>query len=591
VHLEGALPDIDNLFVTVEQPVNEDVSHEVAVPIVFSSLRFNFAETATTYRLLTSMARNGGGSPRSLLSSASAAAGRMPVVEVRRRFRDIYRVLEAIKHLDPTALPELPEKRILNRFAPEFIESRRTSIEAFMNSALRSPFLCRHPQLQELLGLEAVLETAADPHEQDESAVQTSLHRPEQSRPENLRLSISSACFETDELSDEALLSCKMGTLLGKGTFGEVHLGLLTASSQLVAVKTVRVGGGGIGMVLSSDHQQENAIAEVQQELEVMRSLRHPNIVRFLGSLWNAGRRELLLFTEFVECGSVASMVRRFGPLPISVIQRYLRQILEGLSYLHGLRIVHRDIKGDNILVTKKGKVKLGDFGCSQVMAVVEATTTAEAGGEEEEELLSVSRKATRVQSLHGTPLFIAPELLAGDDDEDDEIAPNDAEEGDPTRRTEAFDNNKKKTKWDRHSFFGFAAADVWSVGCVGIEMLQREIWQVDKTANVFAVMFRIARAKSFPHGLPEEGTVPSEFLSFLRQCLQWNPARRPTAEQLLKHSFFAVSFESSTGEEVLSPRGAQQQQRSPTQHLQPTDPPDLSLHQFEGQQRDEMLL
>ena len=531
---------IDELAVAVEQPVTQDLTHQVSV---FSTLRLNVAETATTYKLTTSWHMQAG--PSSLSASSGSVMPKqssglsksfqspqggqqtlrvIPIVEVRRRFRDIFRVFEALKLLESASggfLPDLPEKRIINRFAPDFIEARRSSVEGFVNCALRSPFLCRHPQLQELLGLESAIEkiiavTAETEHDQEGDAGGIRPKGAATVEIPELGSSMSSACFDSDELSEEILRGCKIGSLLGKGTFGYVHLGLLAQTSQLVAVKTVAVAS------TCSDHPQQ--LANMLQELEVMRSLRHPNVVRFLGSVWDAEKRVLSMFAEFVECGSVASVVRKFGRLPITVIQKYMKQILTGLAYLHSLRVVHRDIKGDNILVTKRGQVKLADFGCSMVMAVARTEEDEKGGGS-----AAQTRGERHDRSLHGTPLFLAPELLIGeeDDDDDDEVA---------GRR-----DHGKQGRWDRHSFSAMAAADIWSVGCVGIEMLQRDIWNVDRSANVFAVMFKIARAHSYPHGMPEAGTVPHEFADFLQQCLQWDPWCRPTAQDLLQHPFFSM--------------------------------------------------
>jgi serine/threonine protein kinase len=73
-----------------------------------------------------------------------------------------------------------------------------------------------------------------------------------------------------------------------------------------------------------------------------------------------------LLFTaEFVPGGSISLLLSKFGPFPEDVIRKYTRQIMEGLTYLHTNSVIHRDIKGANLLVTQSGIVKLADFGCS----------------------------------------------------------------------------------------------------------------------------------------------------------------------------------------------------------------------------------
>lgn len=76
------------------------------------------------------------------------------------------------------------------------------------------------------------------------------------------------------------------------------------------------------------------------------------------------------IFQEWVPGGSVAHLLKRFGPFKLSIVKTYTRQILKGLAYLHENGIVHRDIKGGNVLVDDSGKCKLADFGASSRMAL-----------------------------------------------------------------------------------------------------------------------------------------------------------------------------------------------------------------------------
>ena len=138
------------------------------------------------------------------------------------------------------------------------------------------------------------------------------------------------------------------GDNLGEGSYGSVWLALNGDTGELFALKEVRVG--------SSDKHRDESIEQLEQEVDVLSRLVHPNIVRYIGIT----RQEtaLYIFLEYVPGGSIASLVQRFGKFEENVIRVYTRQILIGLAYLHSQRVVHRDIKGANILVEKSGRIK-----------------------------------------------------------------------------------------------------------------------------------------------------------------------------------------------------------------------------------------
>ncbi len=103
----------------------------------------------------------------------------------------------------------------------------------------------------------------------------------------------------------------------------------------------------------------------LEREIDVLKDLCHPNIIQYLGTSKTSSR--LLIFYEYASGGSLARMIGRFGPLSESIIRRFSSHILLGLQYLHDRGIMHRDIKGSNLLIDH-GVVKLGDFGCSKAV-------------------------------------------------------------------------------------------------------------------------------------------------------------------------------------------------------------------------------
>ena len=142
-----------------------------------------------------------------------------------------------------------------------------------------------------------------------------------------------------------AQINWKRGKQIGMGSFGAVHLAINKDDGSFMAVKEMEVFGDAI--------EQK----KVRMEIELMRELEHPNIVRYLGTDVNGDerRRTLFIFCEWVAGGSLQGVVDQFGPLSHTVVSQYTRQMLEGLRYLHDKCIIHRDIKPGNVLVDDIG--------------------------------------------------------------------------------------------------------------------------------------------------------------------------------------------------------------------------------------------
>ena len=140
-----------------------------------------------------------------------------------------------------------------------------------------------------------------------------------------------------------------MGESLGKGGYGRVFRGLNMLNGQFVAIKEV-------------NFTKDTDTASITQEIRILQRLRHNNIVRYIDShMAQPGCLHIVL--EYVESGSLKDVISKFGKLPEPLTARYVSQVLQGLSYLHVRNIIHGDIKGANILITKDGVCKLADFG------------------------------------------------------------------------------------------------------------------------------------------------------------------------------------------------------------------------------------
>ncbi|VVA90565.1 unnamed protein product [Arabis nemorensis] len=264
-------------------------------------------------------------------------------------------------------------------------------------------------------------------------------------------------------------ISWRKGQLIGRGAFGTVYMGMNLDSGELLAVKQVLIAAN-----CASKEKTQAHIQELEEEVKLLKNLSHPNIVRYLGTVREDDTLNILL--EFVPGGSISSLLEKFGPFPESVVRTYTKQLLFGLEYLHNHAIMHRDIKGANILVDNKGCIKLADFGASKQVA----------------ELATISG----AKSMKGTPYWMAPEVILQ----------------------------------TGHSF----SADIWSVGCTVIEMVTGKAPWSQQYKEVAAIFF-IGTTKSHP---PIPDTLSSDAKDFLLKCLQEEPNLRPTASELLKHPF-----------------------------------------------------
>ncbi|KAI8921345.1 kinase-like domain-containing protein [Powellomyces hirtus] len=156
----------------------------------------------------------------------------------------------------------------------------------------------------------------------------------------------------------------QIGDCLGKGAFGCVYAALNMTTGEVVAVKQIRTKN-----IIASD------MTLIMAEIDLLKELHHPNIVKYLG--FSKTPSSLNIIMEYCENGSLSSISRKFGKFTEKLVAFYTAQVLDGLVYLHEQGVIHRDIKGPNILTTKDGHVKLADFG---IASKVNATSTAVAG-------------------------------------------------------------------------------------------------------------------------------------------------------------------------------------------------------------------
>ncbi len=292
----------------------------------------------------------------------------------------------------------------------------------------------------------------------------------------------------------------QQGQFIGAGTFGSVYTAVNLDTGTVVAVKEIR---------LNDSHSIKRISASVKQEVSALGVLNHPNIVQYYGV--EVHRDKVFLFMEYCQGGSL-SMLLEYGRMEDeTMIQVYVLQLLEGLSYLHKSGIVHRDVKPENILLDHNGVVKFVDFGAAKFIktsgsgdSVINATDTDLDVSNDSKAL----KAAGMGNSLTGTPMYMSPEVITG----------------------------------SGNSASGRFAIDIWSLGCVIIELASgRRPWS--NLDNEWAIMYHIA-AGHLPK-FPSPDQLTQAGLDFLSRCFEIDPTKRATADELLEDPWMVdISFE-----------------------------------------------
>lgn len=301
---------------------------------------------------------------------------------------------------------------------------------------------------------------------------------------------ITKALAEDGEEQDEELtrflageswenIKWMKGALIGQGSFGSVYLALHAITGELMAVKQVEMPSDTGSQI---DNKKKGMVDALKREIGLLKELQHPNIVQYLGS--SSDDDHLNIFLEYVPGGSVAAMLNSYGPLREPLIRNFVRQTLTGLAYLHGREIIHRDIKGANVLVDNKGGIKISDFGISKR---VEASSLLNSGGAGHHHR----------PSLQGSVFWMAPEVV-------------------------------KQTSYTRK-------ADIWSLGCLVVEMFTGTHPYPD--SSQLQAIFKIGNSKASPN-MPEQAS--DEAKMFLEQTFELDHNKRPSADELLLSPFLA---------------------------------------------------
>eukprot|EP01064_Diplonema_japonicum_P033261 TRINITY_DN650_c8_g1_i1.p1 TRINITY_DN650_c8_g1~~TRINITY_DN650_c8_g1_i1.p1 ORF type:complete len:1198 (+),score=256.47 TRINITY_DN650_c8_g1_i1:135-3596(+) len=255
--------------------------------------------------------------------------------------------------------------------------------------------------------------------------------------------------------------------LLGKGAYGSVWAGM-GEDGGLVALKTIAVPTG------NDVAKMQSRLSNLLGELRMLAQLRHDCIVTFIGSGLSEGY--IVMAMEYLPGGSLYSLLKEFGPLPVPSTQRYLKDILKGLKFLHKQGIVHRDMKPHNVLLLVDGQCKLADFGASSALDLQNTNTQG---------------------PIVGTPVYMSPEAARG---------------------------------------FTVAASDIWATGVSVVQLLAGKLpYTLPTPFQARAFLKTLSRDEVIPEIPPTLSQHASDFCS---KCFLRDPEVRPVAEDLLLHPF-----------------------------------------------------
>ncbi|XP_005163446.1 TRAF2 and NCK interacting kinase a isoform X3 [Danio rerio] len=259
--------------------------------------------------------------------------------------------------------------------------------------------------------------------------------------------------------------------LVGNGTYGQVYKGRHVKTGQLAAIKCMDVTG-----------EEEE---EIKAEINMLKKYsHHRNIATYYGAFIKKNPPgvddQLWLVMEFCGAGSVTDLIKntKGNSLKEDWTAYISREILRGLTHLHQHKVIHRDIKGQNVLLTENAEVKLVDFGVSA----------------------QLDRTVSRRNTFIGTPYWMAPEVIACDENPD--------------------------ATYDYKS-------DLWSLGITALEMAEGAPPLCE--LHPMRALFLIPR--NAPPRLKSKKWT-KRFHSFIESCLVKNHNMRPGTDQLLKHPF-----------------------------------------------------
>jgi len=281
-------------------------------------------------------------------------------------------------------------------------------------------------------------------------------------------------------------MSYVVGNVIGQGSYGKVYLATEQLTGQMLAVKQISIGSCSAETLQSLD-----------AETRLLCNLQHPNLVKVYDVEVDRDAGVLSLVMEYVPGGNLATLTKQLGGIPELLCRRYVRQLVDVLAYMHLHRVAHLDLKCSNIMLGGDGTLKLVDFGSATRLCRAELgddfdTLDASTG--------QVHDPSARVRiGMKGSPYWVAPECV-------------------------------------RYPVYDVFKADVWSLGCMIIEMLD-SYPPFFQFKQIPVLLYHIATLADPP---PLPSMISSVAGDFLHRCLCVDPKARASIFELAQHPWIA---------------------------------------------------
>ncbi|AYU77111.1 mitogen-activated protein kinase kinase 2 [Leishmania infantum JPCM5] len=262
---------------------------------------------------------------------------------------------------------------------------------------------------------------------------------------------------------------------IGEGSFGKVYKARIKGTGQIVAMKFIVKKG-----------KNEKELKNLRSEIEILTKLNHPHIIMLFDSFETDS--DFVVVMEYAQ-GELYDILEDEKQLPAKEVQKIAKQLIQALNYLHSNRIIHRDMKPQNILIGQNGAVKLADFGFAR----------------------SMSYNTIVLTSIKGTPLYMAPELV----------------------QERAYDNR----------------VDLWSLGCILYELYYGK--PPFYTNNLFALIKKIV-CEPVKYDSKANDPISPEFKSFLSGLLTKSASSRLNWPELLNHPFVQLTKSDASWQDAI---------------------------------------